>query len=229
MIEAAETGLQDVANQTHQPSGTLRITVPAVLSQSRLVDRISSFATSFPHVNLSLDFSDARRELIADGFDIAIRMGWLEDSSFIARTLFDVERWLVASATYLATQPQPLTPESLDDWDWLELAPVRHRKPEFRKGRRRVVLSRREPRASTNDANALYRLARQGAGLAIVPDFLAATDVATGDLCRVLPDWTVPAVTIYAVWPSNAPRDGLVRRFVTFLVEGLKEMREKPS
>ena len=104
MLDAAEAGLQEVSNQRQQPSGMLRVTVPAVLAQSELVDRMANFATGYPNVRLSLDFSDVRRELIGDGFDVAIRMGWLEDSSLKARKLFDVDRRLVAAMCYLETR-----------------------------------------------------------------------------------------------------------------------------
>jgi len=217
MLEAAEAGLQQVSNQRQQPSGMLRVTVPAVLARSELVDRMAGFAIGFPNVRLSLDFSDVRRELIGDGFDVAIRMGWLEDSSLKVRKLFDVHRRLVAATAYLKRHPEPVTPEDLTDWEWLELAPVWHRKPEFRNGAKRVVLAKPVSRISVNDAQALYRLTRLGAGLAIIPDFLIEADVRAGALEVVLPKWTVPEVGVYAVWPSNAPRDGLVKQFVEFL------------
>ncbi len=217
MMDAAEAGLEEISNQKQQPSGLLRVTLPAVLAQSELVDRMASFAIGHPSVRLSLDFSDVRRELIGDGFDIAIRMGWLEDSSLMARKLFDVDRHLVAATGYLETRPEPATPEDLTAWDWLELAPVWHKKPEFRNGSRRLVIARPESRISVNDAQALYRLTRRGAGLAIIPDFLVEADVAAAVLQLVLPEWTVPAVGVYAVWPSNAPRNGLVKHFVEYL------------
>ena len=228
MIEAAETGLQDVSNQSHQPSGVLRVTVPAVLTQSRLTNQMAAFAIGFPNVRLSIDFSDARRELIADGFDIAIRMGWLEDSSLKARKLFDVQRRLVASSAYLESRPKPDRPEALNDWDWLELAPVMHKKPAFRCGQDSVVISRQEPRISVNDANALCGLARHGAGLAIVPDFLAEADIAAGTLQPVLCKWAVEPVGVYAVWPANAPKDGLVRRFIGFLAADPDDSHARP-
>ncbi len=217
MMEAAETGLQDVSNQPQQLSGMLRVTLPAVLAQSKLVDRIAGFAVKFPNVRLSLDFSDVRRELIGDGFDVAIRMGWLEDSALKARKLFDVGRRLVAATHYADQRPEPTSPKDLSDWDWLELAPVWHKKPEFQNGSKRVVIMRPESRISVNDAQALHRLTSQGAGLAIIPDFLTEADVSSGVLRVVLPEWTVSPVGAYAVWPSNAPRDGLVKHFVEHL------------
>lgn len=217
MMDAAEAGLQEVSSQPQQLSGMLRVTLPAVLAQSKLVDRIAGFAVGFPNVRLSLDFSDIRRELIGDGFDVAIRMGWLEDSSLKARKLFDVERSLVAATHYLQARPEPASPEDLEDWDWLELAPVWHKKPEFTNGSQSVVIMRPDSRISVNDAQALHRLTRAGAGLAIIPDFLTQADAGSGALQVVLPQWTVPPVGVYAVWPSNAPRDGLVKHFVEHL------------
>lgn len=217
MLEAAETGLQDVSNQPQQLSGMLRVTVPAVLAQSKFVDQIAAFAAKFPNVRLSLDFSDVRRELIGDGFDVAIRMGWLEDSALKARKLFDVDRRVVVASAYLESRRPPASPRDLTDWDWIELAPVWHKKPEFKNGSKRMEIARPESQISVNDAQALHRLARLGAGLAIIPDFLIEADVDAGALQVVLPQWTVPSVGVYAVWPSNAPRDGLVKKFVESL------------
>jgi DNA-binding transcriptional LysR family regulator len=222
MIDAAETGLQAVSTETRQPSGVLRVTVPAVLAQSRLVDHLAAYAIAHPFVQLSLDFSDLRRELIGDGFDVAIRMGWLKDSSLMVRKLFDVQRRLVAAQSYLETRPEPASPEELCDWDWLELAPVGNKKPEFQKSGVRTVVSRPPSRISVNDAHALYRFSRSGVGLAIIPEFLAEADIAAGHLRHVLAEWTVKPVGVFAVWPSNAPKDGLVKHFVEFLVDAAR-------
>ena len=80
-----------------------------------------------------------------------------------------------------------------------------------------MVIARPESRISVNDAQALHRLTRRGAGLAILPDFLIEEDVRAGLLKVVLPEWTVPSVGVHAVWPANAPRTGLVKHFVEYL------------
>ncbi len=217
MLDAAETGLAEVSSHKQQPSGLLRVTMPAVLARSKIGDRIAAFAIDFPNIRLSIDFSDVRRELIGDGFDIAIRMGWLEDSSFKARKLFDVQRYLVAAPDYLNTLAKPTTPKDLTDWEWLELTPVWRKKREFQNGSKRMEIAIPESRISVNDAQVLYRLTCLGAGLAILPDFLIEADVSTEVLQIVLPKWALPSAGVHAVWPSNAPRDGLVKHFVNFL------------
>ncbi len=217
MIEAAESGLSAITNESRQLSGELRVTMPAVLAQSALVDRIAAFATANPNVRLNLDFSDLRREIINDGIDVAIRMGWLRDSALKAKKLYDVERKLVASRSYLQTLPTPHSPRDVANWDWVGLAQVSI-KPEFRKARQKSVRIRPDFRVSVNDAHALYRLAHAGAGLAILPAFLADLGISTRVLQHVLPDWTVDSVGVYAVWPPNAPKEGLTAQFIESLV-----------
>jgi len=225
MIEAAEAGLQDIADQSLQRSGELRVTVPAVLAKSAVTTKFAKFALAYPLVNLSIDFSDTRRELIADGYDVAIRVGQMQDSSLKAKKLFEIKRRLVAAPAYLEARARPKTPSDLSDWDWLELAPVWHRKPEFSKAGKRQTIAKRHSRLSANNAQALSQLACAGAGLALIPDFLAEPEIASGNLCYVIQDWTAEPLSAYAVWPSNAPKDGLVRHFIQFLgnPDGVKQ------
>lgn len=218
MLEEAESGLEKISNHTSQPSGILSITMPAVLAHSKLVDQLSSFANQHPNVELSVDFSDARRNLINDGFDLAIRMGWLKDSALIARKLSTVNRRLVASKTYLTSKPEPITPQDLKAWEWVELSEVKNRKEKFLKEDEKPITIKPMSHISVNDAHALYQFARAGAGLSLVPEFLAEEDVRNGIVEYVLPDWHVESLGIYAVWPENASRNSLTRILVDFLV-----------
>ena len=218
MMEAADAGLRAVSDTAPQPTGELRITAPAVLAQSATVTRIAEFSIAFPGVHLTLDFSDLRREVIGDGIDVALRMGWLKDSSLKARKLYDVDRCLVASPSYLQKHPEPVTPNDLEDWDWLELSQVKLA-AKFQKPGHQKILIRPAPRISVNEAHALYFLARSGAGLAIIPEFLTREDADAGFIQKVLPDWKPTPVGVFAVWPPNAPKEGLTALFVKFLAE----------
>ena len=217
MIEAAEAGLQLMSNQTSHHSGVLRVTVPAIFSVSTLIDQMAGFAIEYPNVDLSLDFSEMRRDIIADGFDIAIRAGDMKDSSLKAQKLFAFDRRLVASRTYLKSKPTPTSPNELSDWDWIELAPVRGKKLEFRKARKRQSVQKINCRINANSAQAVAQLARAGAGLAVVPEFVAEPLVKAGELGYVFSDWTIDPIDVFAVWPSNAPKDGLIKQLVNFL------------
>lgn len=211
MLEAVEGELLELSVSANEPSGELRLTVPSVLSQSQFTDAIAQFSMAYPRVRLSLDFSDSRRELIDDGFDIAIRMGVDGKNSATSRVLFGVKRKLVASTDYLAERPSVSEPNQLLDWDWLLLAPVQNVPLPFKKSGLRPVTIKPEAHIFSSDAQALYRLARAGTGLAIVPEFLATDDVAAGRVSYVLPDWELNEINVFAVWPSNAPKNGLIR------------------
>ena len=217
MVEAAEDGLRSVSDQVPVPSGELRITMPAVMAHSQLVGQLADFSTAHRNVQLSVDFSDTRKSLIGDGFDLAIRMGWLKDSALIARKLSSVKRRLVASRDYFRSRPKPLSPRDLGDWDWLEFSPVGNRKTIFKKAGHKAITLKPASCISVNEAYALYQFARCGAGLALVPDFLAENDERAGILEYVLPDWMAEDIGVFAVWPHNAPKGGLTR----FLIDHL--------
>lgn len=210
MINAVEGELQDISATAKEPSGKVAITIPSVLSQSEFSDRIVAFVTRYPRVDLSLDFSDSRRGLIEDGFDIAIRMGFDAKTSASSRKLYKVHRKLVASVEYLKAREPIERPEDLENWDWLSLGHVHHASLQFTRSPQEQAVLRIQPKVQTNDAHALYRLARCGAGLAIVPDFLAQSDIESGIVRHVLPEWTLPAIEVFAEWPVNAPRHGLI-------------------
>ena len=210
MLDAVESELVDLSVSARAPSGELRVTVPSVLSQSHLIEQIAAFAKIYPRVKLHLDFSDTRREFIDDGFDIAIRMGPKAKNSATSRKLFSVERKLVASVDYLSFRPVPDGPKDLIGWDWLALTPAQNVPLEFSEAGGIKTTIKPEAHIFANDAQALYRLAYAGAGLAIVPDFLAREDVAAGSMRYVLRDWKLRAIDVFAAWPANAPKHGLV-------------------
>lgn len=210
MLEAVEGELADLSVSATTPSGELRMTIPSVLSQSHFTEQIATFSKAHPRIRLSLDFSDIRRDLIDDGFDIAIRMGPKAKTTATSRKLFSVERRLVASTDYLASRSAPDHPKDIADWDWLALTPVQNVPVAFTKAGGTQATNKPEARVFANDAQALYRLARAGAGLAIVPDFLADEDVQAGTMGYVLPNWKLRVIDVFAAWPANAPKHGLI-------------------
>lgn len=210
MLEAVEGELQDLSASSGEPSGELRLTLPSVLSQSGLMEKIATFSATYPRIQLSLDFSDIRRELIEDRFDIAIRMGAKSKKSATSRILFKVHRRLVASKSYLAAQADLHDVDDLLRLDWLKLAPAQNIPLTLRNQAGQTRTIKPEARLSTNDAQSLYRFACANAGLAIVPDFLVEDDLASGDMICVLPEWELPSIDVFAVWPTNAPKHGLI-------------------
>lgn len=217
MLEAAEAGVLSVTNQGSEPTGELRITMPAVLAHSPLVAKLADYAKQHTGIELSVDFSDSRKNMINDGYDLAIRMGWLKDSSLIARKLAHVERRLVAATAYVAEREMPRSPKDLRDWDWLELSALNSKSLVFKKPNEKTVTLKAQSRINANNAFALYQFARSGAGLAFVPDFLVERDLEEGTMTHILPDWQIEALGIYAVWPESATKNMLTRHLVDHL------------
>lgn len=216
MVEVVEAGIHAVLDNASQLSGELRVTAPAVLAQSPITDRIALFLRQHPDVRVSVDYSDKPRDVVAESIDVAIRMGWLRDSALKARKLYDVERVLLASTSYLKGRSVPKSPKDVEEWDWLELASV-PLKPVFRHENHRTVSLRPNAQLSSNSAFAAYQLARCGAGLAILPRVLADADLLAGKMEIVLPHWELEKIAVYAVRPANSARDGLSAAFVEFM------------
>lgn len=217
MLEAAESGLNALQETADEPQGTIRVTIPSVLSPSPLAERISSYCQCFPRVALDLEFSDERRDLIADHFDVAIRMGPGRKRAANRRSLFHARRLLVASSGYLAGQDQILAPKDLERLEGIDFAPARLLNSRLRKEGAEDASFKLKTQITVNDAQALYQLARTGSGVAAVPEFLATEDLASGKVCHLLPDWELDRLEVFAEWPASAPKGGIVRSFVDAL------------
>lgn len=214
MFEAVEGVLSELSNSASNPAGELRVATPSILIHSQLTDMLSVFSMQHPGVKLILDYSDERQDIITGGYDIAIRMGLKRKSASTTRALFQVQRRLVASSDYLKNCPSVTTPQEIEDWDWIELTPVRHIKPTFRKPKSKQRTIKPVAHIAANDALAVYHLARAGAGLAVVPELLAVEGIKSGAVKYVLPDWKLDPIEVFAAWPSNAPRNGLINLLV---------------
>lgn len=220
MISAAEEGLSHFSSLSSEPVGVLRVTIPAILTATPIVDSLAAFADAYPGIALHLSFSDSRRDVIRDGFDLAIRMGWLKDSSLKAKKLGEASRRLVASPAYAAKYEKPESPADLEAWRFIRFEP-RPDETELihpKLGKATVI---GETQISVDSSGVLRRLALAGAGLAELLAFDARLDLEAGRLVEILPTWRLPSPGVYAVWPPNAPRQSLARKLVRFLDERL--------
>ena len=218
MVDGAESFIGMVSSQSPQLIGQLKITVPAVLAKSYLIDRIGSFGLENPAVKLNMDFTDTPREIIRDGIDLAIRMGWPKDSALKARKLATFDRVVVATPGYLDSKPEPSSPTDLNEWEWIELSSVGlHHLFYNEKGDELTLNSKAQ--IAVNSAYAMYRLVMNGNGLGALPRFLVEESLENGELQTVLDDWRVKSIDAYAVWPGNVPKTGLTKRLVEYLAE----------
>lgn len=188
-----------------EPSGRLRVSMVNDLAETVLAPTLERFVEQHPRVMLELDLTARRVDLVGEGFDLAIRFGPLpDDSTLVARRLCRMTAGLYAAPGYIAHRGEPQQPEALLRLDGLML-PGRDGQAQ------QWSLQRDEarwhgtppPRTVVNSPELLLRLARAGLGIAALSDRVAAPHVAARQLVRVLADWCLPPIDVWAVLPGR--------------------------
>jgi DNA-binding transcriptional LysR family regulator len=216
MLDAAETALAGIAAARHEPRGVLRVTAPLNLGTSPLlVETIRAYRHAYPEVEVELRLEDAIVDLVAEGYDLALRVGWLSDSSLVARRLAPFRLLLAATPAYLEAHGAPRRPPDLLQHDLIGLSglslPNRFELTSL-EGRR--VTLKAPPKIAVNTGIASRQLALAGLGIAVLPDYAVQVDFEEGALAEVLPDWRMKEGSISAVFPH---REGLAPRTRVFV------------
>jgi DNA-binding transcriptional LysR family regulator len=201
------------------PRGLLRITAPLVFGRRHVTPVVVKFLARYPEVQVDLRLADRNADLIEDGFDAALRIGQLPNSSLVARKLGEVRQVVVASPAYLERRGEPRAPAALDRHDLILGTTVRGL-PEWRfRANGRDVAVRIAPRLQLNDIDAILEVARDGFGIARVLSYQAAPDFMTGRLVRLLRDVEPEPVPVHLVMPSARYMAPRLRAFVDFAVD----------
>ena len=200
---AAATSLAQ--NRQLEPSGRLRMSMPSDLANTLLAPLLSEFVLKHPSITLELDLSARFVDLIAENFDLAVRMGELRgDASLAARRLAMFSGSVYAAPAYLHRRGTPAEPAALMRHDALRLL-ARSGDP------LPWVLTRGETRwegnpptrAIANSPEVLLRMALAGAGVTIINDNFAQAHVQRGELVELLPGWKWPPAPAWAVFPGR--------------------------
>ncbi len=214
IVHEAEDADRAVQDSAGAPRGLVRLTAPAATA-GFLSPIAAHFLRAHPGVSLEIQLLDRRVDLIQEGFDLAIRAGPMRDSSLVARRLGTSERCLVASPAYLAARGAPRHPRDLRRHECIrtEAGAVAWR---FERGRRKLAV----PVAGRYVASS-GQLARDGAlaglGIASVPRFVAAPDLAAGRLAAVLPDWPLRRGELHLLYPSGRQLSPRVRALIDLI------------
>ncbi len=205
LVHQARAAQAELLAGSNEPSGLLRVTASTAYGQLVIAPRVIAFAARHPRLQVELDLLDAPVSIIAERYDLAIRMGPMQDSELISRRLAEVEVVLVASPAYCARAGVPASPDDLPRFDAIAV-PLDVTK--WRVADREIGLSRR---FATSFLPSARLAALADLGIVRLPLFVVAQDLAAGDLVRVLPDAELPrfpATALYprAVVPSTAVR-----------------------
>ena len=209
-----------IAESRHQPTGTLRINAPTAYGSARIAPLVGEFLRPYEHLQVELTLQDDYVDLIENGIDLAIRIGHrLADTRLIARKVASIPVVLCASPAYLARAGRPTAHTDLRSHECIlySLAPARA--VLTRNGRRyRVAL---QGRVRTNSGAAMRSAAAAGHGIAMLPDFYVAEDLASGALVPILERYDVRPVTAFAVLPPSRNASPKVKLFGDFLAARL--------
>lgn len=202
-----------------RPSGRLRISMPGDFANVVLVDLLAAFSALHPEVTLDIDLSPRRVDLIGENFDLALRMGDMpDDANLVARPIGVFPAGLYAATDYIREHGNPQHPADLASHSMLCLA-SRSGEATGWQLRRADETHFVEPRARlmANSPELLIRLARAASGIAAAPYQYANTFCAKGELVRILPEWCLPSVNGWVVFPGRRLMPAKTRAFIEML------------
>lgn len=213
--------IDDVGNLRAVPRGQLKVTAGIGFGLNVLSELLPRFLERYPEVDVSLELTSRSVDLVAEGVDVALRIGPMPDSQLVAKRLGTMQRYLCAAPAYLRRRGSPRTLDDIRGQDVVEMpgADGRPRAWTFTNESGETVRIAVQPRLSVNEAVTIHHLVLNGAGLGVLSGYLCAPDVEAGHLVRLFPGWTMPALEVSAVFPSNRELSPTVRAFVDFLRE----------
>jgi DNA-binding transcriptional LysR family regulator len=217
-LEALTSGLRQAGTEV---AGTLRVTTSASFGRQYISPLLPEFLARHPRIKLSINLNDQLLDLVSSGFDLAIRIGALDDSSLVARKLADNRRVLCASPGYLREHGTPRTPEDLANHECVLLVGSQGRQDVWRMSDRdgHEIAVRVRGRFESNFGEVLRDAAVAGLGIALHSTWHVCEDLRVGRLQAVLPDYSIATSGIYAVMPQRRLVPPRVRAFVDFFAE----------
>jgi len=222
VLSEAENVENDARELAIRPRGTINLAVPMSFALREVGPILPEFFRLYPDIRINLHLSDAQVDLVGEGFDAALRIAVLPDSSMVARYLRPVGRYIVASPGYVARYGRPNYPSELNAHHCLEYA--------YRAGSQiwrfrnqegdEVAVTPSGPLSVTN-IDALMPAVLSGVGVAELPSFVADEYVADGRLEVLLPDWSMQSGGLYFLTPSARARAAKIEALRDFLITQL--------
>lgn len=216
VVEEVAATQNFVQSREARPHGRLRISMPGDYVKQQLSRAIATFIEACPEIQLDLDLTSRRVDLIGERFDLAIRMGKLEDdSSLVVRKLDEQHFGLYASPIYLALHPAPKRPEDLMYHVAVRMLSARGTAIPWKLTRGKKSWEGVPPgRLALNAPGVIQQLLLDGAGVGALPENFALEDLQHNRLVRVLPEWHLPTVPVWVVLPMRRYLPAKTRAFL---------------
>ena len=220
-------GLEEAASQAAQGAtsvrGRLRVHIDPLFSRLVLAPRLGEFMQTHPQLEVELAARDHWGDIVADGFDLAIRFGEPPDSSLVARKLLETRILTVASPAYLRRHGRPQQPQELENGqhiciEFRDPASGRTFPWEFHRKRKRLAV-KTAGRLIVNDGGTMHAACVAGYGIAQVMAVATEPLLASGQLVELFPDWPDERFPLYALYPSRQHPSAKVRAFLDFVID----------
>ena len=217
ILQDTELAIADANTNTRQLRGKLRISTSIDYGASVVAPLAAELGKVNPELRIELIASDQRIDMVAEGIDVAIRIGRLADSSHKAALIAPFDEWLVAAADFFP-EGLPATPEQLEAYPFVGLSVLPNplhwtfTRPGFASSTLRFHAA-----FMSNTSSMVQAAVLAGAGIAVLPDYSVKKDIAEGRMVRLLPEWSLPGGGIYAVFPALIQRSQKVSAFIEAL------------
>ena len=206
-----------ISNMATSLQGNLLISVPRDFGLLYISPNLPKFIELHPNLHVEIEFEDKRVDLVAEGYDLALRIGYMQDSSLVARKISSSPMHFVASPSYLEARGIPLTPDDLEYHQGLlyksSLNQVHWQSTKANQIQRYKIQSK----VVSNNGMALLEMIKAGLGISNAPDFFVKDALASGELVEILSEYKQKPLDIYVVYPNRRHLPAKVRAFIEFL------------
>ncbi len=209
---------QSVTEETIELRGSLKLAAPLSFGLSHLSDAITDFLNEHPAIELNLDLNDRNINLVEEGFDMAVRIGELHDSTLVAKRLGIARNITCASRVYLERHGEPTSPDELHQHIGLQYSNISYKQQwcyETPEGK--TIYAQPQIRIRANNGEALATAASAGLGITTGPTFILGRHIKEGSLVKILNGYQRPSVGIYAVYPPGRLTPRRIQVFSEFL------------
>ncbi len=222
-LDEFEAGAYMVNNRQHDVTGTLRISIPPNLADVLVAPIICEYQNAYPRTKINVLVTERYVDLIEDGIDIALRVGELQDSTMVARSLLQYRHLLVASPEYLNAHEEPRCPEDLSAHRLLTFSGWREQTAWELLNKKEVRKVLVESFLSINEMAGLQYAVENHHGIANLPAIICTQALEQGKLVEIMKEWQLAPTTLSALYPSNRNTSRLVKLFMNYCTAYIKK------
>jgi DNA-binding transcriptional LysR family regulator len=219
-IELADASISELLKEV---KGKLRIGVSVGIGHEIIKPVLGQFMRQYPAINLQLNLLNSRVDLIEEGYDLVIRIGELVDSRLIAKRLGTVCRKVYASPAYIESHGEINSIEQLSQMNFLMMSRIQNNERLLLTSKEKQYEFRVMPRMLVDDFLILKQMIIEDLGVAVIPDYMCEQELESGKLIQVLPNWGMPDVDVYALYPKHRLNVPKVKAFFDFIQTVFKQ------